>query len=91
MNKLRKDGRFDEYSAYRSSVQGVSNVKGQVRAIERYMDNWRRRRDILLRRTDISPMARAELLAQMEMERDRRLAIVPMLRKKAKEEASQTI
>ena len=91
MNKLRKDGRFDEYSAYRSSVQGVSNVKGQIRAIERYMDNWRRRRDILLRRTDISPMARAELLAQMEMERDRRLAIVPMLRKKAKEEASQTI
>ena len=86
MNKLRKDGRFDEYSAYRSSVQGVSNVKGQIRAIERYMDNWRRRRDILLRRTDISPMARAELLAQMEMERDRRLAIVPMLRKKAKEE-----
>ena len=90
MNKLRKDGRFDEYSAYRSSVQGVSNVKGQIRAIERYMDNWRRRRDFLLRRTDISPMARGELLAQMEMERDRRLAIVPMLRKKAKEEAIQT-
>ncbi len=83
MNKLRKDERFDEYSAYRSNMQGVLNVKGQVRSIERYMDNWRKRRDRLLRRTDISPTARGELLKQMELERDRRLAIVPELRDRA--------
>ena len=83
MNKLRKDERFDEYSAYRSNMQGVLNVKGQVRSIERYMDNYRKRRDRLLRRTDISPTARGELLKQMELERDRRLAIVPELRDRA--------
>jgi len=83
MNKLRKDERFDEYSAYRSNMQGVLNIKGQVRSIERYMDNWRKRRDRLLRRTDISPTARGELLKQMELERDRRLAIVPELRDRA--------
>mgnify|MGYP003132200310 CR=1 FL=1 len=83
MNKLRKDERFDEYSAYRSNMQGILNVKGQVRSIERYMDNYRKRRDRLLRRTDISPTARGELLKQMELERDRRLAIVPELRDRA--------
>jgi hypothetical protein len=83
MNKLRKDERFDEYSAYRSNMQGILNIKGQVRSIERYMDNWRKRRDRLLRRTDISPTARGELLKQMELERDRRLAIVPELRDRA--------
>ena len=83
MNKLRKNERFDEYSAYRSNMQGVLNVKGQVRSIERYLDNYRKRRDRLLRRTDISASAKSELLKQMELERDRRLAIVPELRDKA--------
>jgi len=83
MNKLRKDERFDEYSAYRSNMQGILNVKGQVRSIERYMDNYRKRRDRLLKRTDISPTAKGELLKQMELERDRRLAIVPELRDRA--------
>jgi hypothetical protein len=83
MNKLRKNERFDEYSAYRSNMQGVLNIKGQVRSIERYLDNYRKRRDRLLRRTDISASAKSELLKQMELERDRRLAIVPELRDKA--------
>ena len=83
LNKLRTDKRFDEYSAYRSNMQGVFNIKGQVRALERYMDNWRKRRDRLLKRTDISAVAKSDLLKQLELERDRRLALVPELRKKA--------
>ena len=83
ISRIDKDERFDEYSAYRSNMQGILNIKGQVRSIERYMDNWRKRRDRLLRRTDISPTARGELLKQMELERDRRLAIVPELRDRA--------
>jgi hypothetical protein len=61
----------------------VLNIKGQVRSIERYLDNYRKRRDRLLRRTDISASAKSELLKQMELERDRRLAIVPELRDRA--------
>ena len=83
MNKLRENERFDEYSAYRSNMQGVLNIKGQVRSIERYLDNYRKRRDRLLKRTDISALAKSELLKQMELERDRRLAIVPELRDRA--------
>ena len=64
-------------------MQGVFNIKGQVRALERYMDNWRKRRDRLLKRTDISAVAKSDLLKQLELERDRRLALVPELRKKA--------
>ena len=83
LNKLRKEGRMNEYSAYRSSNQGVLNVKAQVRAIDRYLENWRRRRDSLLRNEDMSAFVKTDLLEELEAERDRRLAIVPELRKKA--------
>ena len=83
LNKLRKEGRMDEYSAYRSGNKGVLNVKAQVRAIDRYLENWRRRRDQLLRNEDMSPFVKTDLLEELEAERDRRLAIVPELRKKA--------
>jgi len=45
LNSLRKQGRMDELDAYRSNTKGVLQVKGQVRALERYMDNWRKKRD----------------------------------------------
>ena len=83
LNKLRKEGRMNEYSAYRSGNQGVLNVKAQVRAIDRYLENWRRRRDSLLRNEDMSAFVKTDLLEELEAERDRRLAIVPELRKKA--------
>ena len=89
MNKLKKSGRFDELQAYRTNMQGVLNVKGQIRAIERYMDNWRKRRDVLLARTDINPLVKAELLEQLEMERDKRLSIITELKKKANVPANQ--
>ena len=83
MNKLRADGRFDELSAYRSNMQGLLNIKGQIRSMERYMANWRKRRDSLLRRTDISSAVKEDLLSQMELDRDRRLAMIGLLRKRA--------
>ena len=89
MNKLKKAQRFDELQAYRTNMQGVLNVKGQIRAIERYMDNWRKRRDVLLARTDINPLVKAELLEQLEMERDKRLSIITELKKKANVPAYQ--
>tara|TARA_R100001082_G_scaffold111253_1_gene94465 strand:- start:6719 stop:14662 length:7944 start_codon:yes stop_codon:yes gene_type:complete len=83
MNKLRADERFDELSAYRSNMQGLLNIKGQIRSMERYMANWRKRRDSLLRRTDISSAVKKDLLNQMELDRDRRLAMISLLRKRA--------
>ena len=83
MNKLREDGRTDEFLAYKNTMQGVISVKGQVRALERYMKRWRERRDTILERTDINPFVKADLLKQLEAERDKRLAVVPLLREKA--------
>ena len=83
MNSLRKEGRTDEYYAYKDTMGGVLRVKGQVRAIERFMKMWRTKRDRLLRRTDLNPSVKADMLEQLEAQRDRRLAVVPLLRQKA--------
>ena len=83
LNSLRKQRRFDELGAYKSDVKGLMNVKGRVRAMERYLANWRNKRDRLMRRTDISVLVKAEMLQELEAERDRRLAFIPELRKKA--------
>ena len=84
INALKKQQRFDELSAYRSNMKGVVGVKGQVRALERYLDNWRKRRDRLMRNENISVIAKSDKLREMELERDRRLAFVPELRKRAR-------
>ena len=83
MNLLRKQKRFDEYSAYRQNMKGVLSIKQQVRAMEKYLDNYRRKRDRILSRTDISPLQKANMLETLEIERDKRLAFVPELRKQA--------
>ncbi len=83
INSLKKQQRFDELSAYRSNMQGVLNVKGQVRAIDRYLANWRERRDRLMRNENISLTVKSDMLRDLELERDMRLAMIPELRKKA--------
>ena len=83
MNSLKKDKRFDELATYRANYQGVMNVKGQVRALERYLENWRKKRDAVMRRDDISVVVKSDLVRELEMQRDQRLAFVPELRKKA--------
>ena len=82
-NKLRKAGRLDELASYRATNLDVLNVKGTVNALNRYLENWRMRRDNLLQRDDISAFAKRDLLDQLIAERDQRLSVVPELRKKA--------
>jgi hypothetical protein len=83
INSLQKQRRFDELSAYRSNMQGVLNIKGQVRSIERYLDNWRKRRDRIYQDENLSITVKSDLIRDLELERDMRLAMVPQLRKKA--------
>ena len=83
INSLQAQQRFDELATYRSNMQGVLNVKGQVRAIERYLDNWRKRRDRILQDENLSITVKSDLIRELELERDMRLAMVPELRKQA--------
>ena len=83
LNDLRDQGRMDELAAYREHNKGIFKVKGQVNSINRFMANWRRQRDRLIRRKDVSPLVKADMLRELELKRDKRLAIVPALRQKA--------
>ncbi len=83
MREYREQGRFDELAAYRQHNKGVLNVRGQVNAITRYMTNWRKRRDNLLKRTDISLSFKSDMLRDLEQERNKRLAILPALKERA--------
>jgi hypothetical protein len=83
MNSLKKQKRFDELATYRANNQGTMNVKNQVRSMERYLDNYRKKRDAIMRREDVSVSVKQGLLEDLVLERDKRLAFVPELRKKA--------
>jgi hypothetical protein len=83
LNKLKDQKRYDELTAYREHNKGTFQVKSQVNAINRYMANYRKRRDRLMQRTDISLSAKSDMMRELELDRDRRLAIVPALREKA--------
>ena len=83
MNSLKKQKRFDELATYRANNQGTMNVENQVRSMERYLDNYRKKRDAIMRREDVSVSVKQGLLEDLVLERDKRLAFVPELRKKA--------
>jgi len=83
LNKLKDQGRYDELTAYREHNKGIFQVKSQINAINRYMGNYRKKRDRIMQRTDISMSAKSDMIRELELDRDRRLAIVPALREKA--------
>jgi hypothetical protein len=83
VNSLRKQGRYEELIAYMENHQGLARTRPQLLALERYMTNWRRKRDRVLNSTILSPQQKKEILEQMEYERDMRLAYVPQLKEQA--------
>ena len=83
LNRLKKEGRTDEYIAYRESHADIMNSQKAVLAIDRYMKNWRDKRDKIMLSKTISPTVKAQLLKQLENERDRRLAVVPVIKERA--------
>ena len=83
VNKLKKDGRIDDLRAYMQNNAGVARTRPQILALDRYMSNWRTRRDRVLNSKTITPQQKKEILEQMEVDRDMRLAYMPELREQA--------
>jgi len=83
LNRLKKEGRTDEYISYRESHADILNTKKAVLSIDRYMKNWREKRDKVVMSKTLSPTVKAQLIKQLENERDRRLAVVPVIKDKA--------
>ena len=82
VNKLKDEGRLDELEVYMKANRGLAQVTGRVRALNRYMENWRNKRDKILY-SDMSGARKKELIKQLTAERDQRLAVVPELRDNA--------
>ena len=83
LNRLKKEGRTDEYISYRESHADILNTKKAVLSIDRYMKNWRTKRDKVVMSKTLSPTVKAQLIKQLENERDRRLAVVPVIKDRA--------
>jgi hypothetical protein len=83
LNRLEKEGRTEEYIAYRESHADILNTRKAVLSIDRYMKNWREKRDKVVMSKTLSPTVKAQLIKQLENERDRRLAVVPVIKDKA--------
>ena len=83
LNRLEKEGRTEEYISYRESHADILNTRKAVLSIDRYMKNWREKRDKVVMSKTLSPTVKAQLIKQLENERDRRLAVVPVIKDKA--------
>jgi hypothetical protein len=82
VNKLKDEGRLDELEVYMKANRGLAQTTGRGRALNRYMENWRNKRDKILY-SDMSGARKKELIKQLTAERDQRLAVVPELRENA--------
>ncbi len=83
MNALEKAGRYDELLAYRSNIRGLLDIKNEARRIDRYLTKWRLRRDAIMNNPNMSVSAKSDAIRELELERDKRLAFVPEMRKRA--------
>jgi len=82
-NKLRKEGRMDEASAYFRARPDLFKMKNVVNRIDQYLEKFRQRRLAIQINENLSPELKQELIQQLELERDRYLAIVPDLTERA--------
>lgn len=78
VNKAQRENRFEDMVAARHEEAALFNVRGTVRTLDKFMTNWRRRRDRVLM-SDDAPSKKRERIHDLEAERDRALDIVPFL------------
>ena len=83
LNSLRDDKRFDELAAYKESNMGVISVKSKIKRLDKYLKNYRNKRDRIISNKNLSSSQKEEQLDELNIQRNKRLAIVPTLREKA--------
>ena len=78
INKLEKDGRGDELSAFMQSHKGAVSTRNEVLRIDKYMKKYRENKQ-QIQLSDLSPKEKREIIEQLDQERNLRLSIVPLL------------
>ena len=84
LSKLKKEGRLKDYVLYNDNQQDILSVKSEMKNIRRYMTRWRKRRDSIQKNTNLTYDQRSDSLRMLELERDKRLAIIPLLTDKSR-------
>ena len=74
---------MDEAAAYFRARPDLFRMKNVVNRIDQYLEKFRQRRQAIQINENLSPELKQELIQQLELERDRYLAIVPDLTQQA--------
>ncbi len=75
---------MEDYILYNDNQQEILSVKNEMKSIRKYMTRWRKRRDAIQKNSNINNSQRAEALRMLEIERDKRLAIIISLTDKSR-------
>lgn len=81
-NKLMKEGRQEELEAYMSSKGHLLDLKSDVYAIKKALDQTRKYREEILR-SDIDPDKKKEMIDDLDARLNEYLKVVPSLKKAA--------
>lgn len=83
LNKLKTDGRMDEYNAYRQNNKGLAQTRKSVLQLEKYMKDYRNKKKRIELHPTMSGKQKRIALDQLERNRDMRLSVVPKMIERA--------
>jgi hypothetical protein len=82
LNKMKTEGRVDEYLTYQAANRDLLDLQRSVNSIDQYLKRYRNYRKQIIDSDMPSDQKRA-LLRELEADKDLRLTVVPVLRDEA--------
>jgi hypothetical protein len=82
MNRLQRQGRYDELNAFLKTRQGLLGIRDNVNYISKIMADYRLQRD-QIQRSQIDPATKREMLEVIEAEINLMLRSAPVLKRMA--------
>jgi len=82
LNKMKKEGRVDEYLTYQASKRDILDLQTAVNSIDRYLKRYREYRKQIIN-SDLPSDQKRALLREIDADKDLRLTVVPLLRDEA--------
>ena len=79
LNKLKTDGRMEEYNAYKQNNKGLRQTRKSVLKLEKFLADYRKKKKKIELHPTLSGKQKRLMLDQLERNRDMRLAVVPQI------------
>ena len=80
MNRLKRQGRYDELNAFMKTRQGLVEIRGNVNYVAKEMAEYRRQRS-QIQRSNFDPETKREMLEVLEAEINLMLKVAPELKR----------